>query len=393
MIYLDNAATSYPKPANVYAGATEFLQTLGANPGRGAHKMAVGAQTILEETRLELARFFNAGDTPERMIFAMNCTDALNMAIKGCLLALNARATVTRPVHVITSHLEHNSISRPLHQLERDGIIELTKVPNSGDGYISPDDVAAAFTPATVLVALTHCSNVLGTIQPITEIGKIVRDRGQGNAFFLVDAAQTAGVEGIDVKQSAIDLLAFPGHKALYGFPGTGGLYVNPRVELLPWREGGTGGDSKHPVQPGEFPHRLEGGTHNTIGIASLKQGLAFINNTGRESIRAHETALAARLRQGLCAIPKVTLYGSTTNQNCVSTISFRIEGYSPQDVGAILDDSFEIAVRCGLHCAPYCHRQIGTYPDGTSRASIGYFNTEADVDALLEAVHQIAAS
>jgi cysteine desulfurase/selenocysteine lyase len=393
MIYLDNAATSFPKPANVYTVATEFLQTFGANPGRGAHRMAVGAQTVLEETRFELARFFNAGDTPERLVFAMNCTDALNMALKGCLLALNGYARVARPIHVITSHLEHNSVSRPLHQLERDGIVKLTKVPNSGDGYISPDDVAAALTSATALIALTHCSNVLGTVQPISEIGKIIRDRSQGNALFLVDAAQTAGVEEIDVKEASIDLLAFPGHKALYGFPGTGGLYVSPRVDLLPWREGGTGGDSKHPVQPSEFPHRLEGGTHNTVGIASLKQGLAFITDTGRARIRAHEAALAARLREGLRAIPKVTLYGSPTNQNSVSTISFRIDGYSPQDVGGILDDSFDIAVRCGLHCAPYCHRQIGTYPDGTTRASIGYFNSEADVDALIEAVRQIAAS
>lgn len=393
MIYLDNAATSYPKPANVYERAMKFMQTLGANPGRGAHKMAVAAQSVLEDTRLELARFFNAGDTPERMIFAMNCTDALNMAIKGVVLALNARPAIARPIHVVTSHLEHNSISRPLHQLERDGIIKLTKVPNSGDGYISPDDVAAAFTSATALVALTHCSNVLGTVQPISAIGKAVRERGQGNAFFLVDAAQTAGVEGIDVKESQIDLLAFPGHKALYGFPGTGGLYVSPRTELLPWREGGTGGDSKHPVQPCEFPHRLEGGTHNTIGIASVKEGLAFINSTGRENILAREMALADRLGRGLREITNVTLYGSTTGRNCVSTISFRIEGYSPQDVGAILDESFDIAVRCGLHCAPYCHRQIGTYPDGTARASIGYFNSENDVDALIQAVRQIATS
>ncbi|HZD40650.1 MAG TPA: aminotransferase class V-fold PLP-dependent enzyme, partial [Terriglobales bacterium] len=371
MIYLDNAATSYPKPANVYGGATEFLQRLGANPGRGAHRMAVGAQTMLEETRLELARFFNAGESPERMVFAMNCTDALNMALKGCLLALNARPGTARPIHVITSHLEHNSISRPLHQLERDGMIQLTKVPNSGDGYISPDDVASLVTPATALVALTHCSNVLGTVQPISEIGKMIRDRSQGNALFLVDAAQTAGVEEIDVKESLIDLLAFPGHKALYGFPGTGGLYASPRVDLLPWREGGTGGDSKHPVQPSEFPHRLEGGTHNTVGIASLKQGLSFIMETGRARIRAHEMALGEKLREGLRAISKVTLYGSRAGQNCVSTISFRIDGYSPQDVGAILDESFDIAVRCGLHCAPYCHRQIGTYPDGTTRASI----------------------
>lgn len=393
MIYLDNAATSYPKPPNVYEGATKFLQTLGANPGRGAHKMAAGAQRLVEETRLELARFFNAGDAPERMIFTMNCTDSLNIAIKGLLLGLNARGDVRKPIHVITSHLEHNSVSRPLHHLERDGIIKITKVPNSGDGFISPDDVAAAFSSATALVALTHCSNVLGTVQPITEIGKIVRERGQGGAVFLVDAAQTAGVEKIDVKESQIDLLAFPGHKALYGYPGTGGLYASPRAELLPWREGGTGGDSKHPVQPSEFPHRLEGGTHNTIGIASLKEGLAFINQTGRENIRAREMVLAERLRSALREIPKVTLYGPTTAKNRVSTVSFRVEGYTPQEVGAILDDSFDIAVRCGLHCAPYCHRQLGTYPDGTIRASIGYFNSEADVDALIEAVSQIAAS
>jgi cysteine desulfurase family protein len=387
MIYLDNAATSFPKPPNVHEGALRFLQSLGANPGRSGHKMATGANRMIEETRLELARLFNAGDTPERMIFTMNCTDGLNIAIKGLVHALAAKE---RPIHAITSHLEHNSVSRPLHQLERDGLITLSKVPNSAEGFISPEDVAAAFTPATKLVALTHCSNVIGTVQPIAEIGRLVRERG---SFFLVDAAQTAGVEPIDVKEAQIDLLAFPGHKALFGYPGTGGLYVSPRVELLPWREGGTGGDSKHPVQPSEFPHRLEGGTHNTIGIASLKEGLVFIHKTGRLRIHEHERVLGARLIEGLRAIPKVTIYGPANTRERVSTISFGIEGYPSQDVGAILDDSFDIAVRCGLHCAPYCHQKLGTYPDGTVRASIGYFNTEADVDALIEAVKQIAAS
>jgi cysteine desulfurase family protein len=393
MIYLDNAATSFPKPPSVHEGATRFMQTMGANPGRSGHKLAVGANRMVEETRLELARFFNAGDTPERMIFTMNCTDGLNIAIKGLILALHRKRAGGKPIHVITSTLEHNSVSRPLHQLERDGLISLGKVAQSSEGYISPDDVSAAFTPETQLVVLTHCSNVIGTIQPIAEIGRVVRERGNGRAFFLVDAAQTAGVEPIDVKAAQIDLLAFPGHKALLGYTGTGGLYVGPRTELLPWREGGTGGDSKHPVQPSELPHRLEGGTHNTIGIASLREGLAFIHRTGRETIRGRERVLGERLINGLRAIPKITLFGPANTKNRASTISFRIEGYPSQDVGAILDDSFDIAVRAGLHCAPYCHQQLGTYPDGTVRASIGYANTEKEVDAFVEAVGKIAAS
>ena len=188
-------------------------------------------------------------------------------------------------------------------------------------------------------------------------------------------------------------MLAFPGHKALFGYPGTGGLYVGPRVELRPWREGGTGGDSKHPVQPDEYPHRLEGGTHNTIGIASLQEGLAFIERTGRDVIRAHEVALVARLLAGLADLPNVTVHGPGSTTGRVSTVSFCIDGYASQDVGAILDGSFDIAVRAGLHCAPYCHRELGTYPDGTVRASLGFFNTEADVDALLEALRQIATA
>jgi len=393
MIYFDNAATSFPKPPNVYEGATRFMQTMGANPGRGGHKLAVAANRMVEETRLELARFFNAGDTPERMIFTMNCTDGLNMAIKGLIMALRGKWTQRRPIHVITTYLEHNSVSRPLHQLERDGLITLTKIANSSDGFVSAEDVSAALTPETRLVALTHCSNVIGTVQPIAEIGRVVRERGEGNVVFLVDAAQTAGVEPIDVKSAHIDLLAFPGHKALLGYTGTGGLYVSPRVELLPWREGGTGGDSKHPVQPSEFPHRLEGGTHNTVGIASLKEGLAFIHKMGRENIRAHERSLGERVLDGLRAIPKLTVFGPTDMENRVSTVSFRLAGYSSQDVGAILDDSFDIAVRAGLHCAPYCHQKLGTYPDGTVRASIGYSNTGEEVDAFVEAIRKIAAT
>ena len=392
MTYLDNAATSFPKPPEVHDRASAFIQSLGANPGRGGHRLAAGASRMVDDTRLALARAINAGATPERVVFAHNGTDAHNMATTG-VLAGRRRPGAPAVAHVITSVLEHNSVSRPLEQLAADGAITLTRVRSSADGFVAPGDVAAAFTRDTRLVALTHASNVLGSVQPIAAVGAVVRERGDGRAHFLVDAAQTIGVEPIDVEAAHIDLLAFPGHKALLGYPGTGGLYVAPRVELAPWREGGTGGDSKHQVQPAEFPHRLEGGTHNTVGIASLGAGLAFIAATGREVIRAHEATLAARLLDGLAQIAGVTVHGPGVTQARVATVAFSVAGYASQDVGAILDTSFDIAVRPGLHCAPYCHQQVGTYPDGAVRASCGYSTTPADVDALLEAVSQIAAA
>lgn len=390
MIYLDNAATSFPKPARVHERASTFIQTLGANPGRGGHRMAAGASRTVEATRLALARLINAGDTPERVVFALSCTDALNIGIKGLLATACCGGAVP---HVITSVLEHNSVSRPLEQLAADGAITLTRIGASADGYLSPDDVAAAITADTRLVALTHASNVLGTIQPIADIGRVVRERGEGRARFLVDAAQTIGVEPIDVQAAKIDLLAFPGHKALFGYTGTGGLYVAPGVEVAPWREGGTGGDSKHPVQPTEYPHRLEGGTHNTIGIASLGAGLEFIETTGLAAIHEHEAQLTTRLLDGLSQVRGVTLHGPRGAERRVATVAFTVAGYATQDIGAILDSSFDIAVRPGLHCAPYCHQHLGTYPDGAVRASVGYFNTEAEVDALVDAVSQIAST
>lgn len=391
MIYLDNAATTFPKPPRVHDAASSFIQTLGANPGRGSHRMAMSANHMVESARLALARFIGAGATPERVVFTLNCTDALNMAIKGAVHGWHARHGGTP--HVVTSVLEHNSVSRPLEQLATDGLISLTRLGSSSDGYLSPDDVAAALRPETCLVALTHASNVLGTVQPITAIGTTIRERSNGTTWFLVDAAQTIGVEPIDVVASRIDLLAFPGHKALFGYPGTGGLYVSPCVDLLPWREGGTGGDSKHPVQPDEYPHRLEGGTHNTIGIASLGEGLAFIAQTTPMAIAQHETRLAARLLDGLSQARGVTIHGPRSTHARVATVAFGVDGFSSQDVSAILDTSFDIAVRAGLQCSPYCHQMLGTYPDGVVRASVGYFNTEQDVDALLAALGAIASA
>lgn len=391
MIYLDNAATTFPKPPRVHDAASSFIQTLGANPGRGSHRMAMSANHMVESARLALARFIGAGATPERVAFTLNCTDALNMAIKGAVHGWRARHGGVP--HVVTSVLEHNSVSRPLEQLAADGLISLTRLGSSSDGYLSPDDVAAALRADTCLVALTHASNVLGTVQPVTAISTTIRERSNGTTSFLVDAAQTIGVEPIDVVASRIDLLAFPGHKALFGYPGTGGLYVSPYVDLLPWREGGTGGDSKHPVQPDEYPHRLEGGTHNTIGIASLGEGLAFIAQTTPMAIAQHETMLAARLLDGLSQTRGVTIHGPRSTHARVATVAFGVDGLSSQDVSAILDTSFDIAVRAGLQCSPYCHQMLGTHPDGLVRASLGYFNTEQDVDALLAALDAIASA
>ena len=261
MIYLDNAATSFPKPEPVYLALDHFARTSLANPGRSGHRMALESEHTLDEGRHALNQFFR-GASPDRWVFTLNCTDALNIAIKG---------SVTPGDHIITSDLEHNSISRPLRKLQLDGVIELTRI-ESHNGYLDPEDVRAALRPNTSLVALTHAANVLGTVQPIEAIAPMVREAG---ALFLVDAAQSAGVVPIDLTATPIDLLAFPGHKALYGPTGTGALYVGPRAKPRAWREGGTGGDSKSEVQPDLMPYMLEGGTPNVLGVAGCSPGFA----------------------------------------------------------------------------------------------------------------------
>jgi cysteine desulfurase / selenocysteine lyase len=273
MIYLDNAATSFPKPEAVYQALDAFARQSLANPGRAGHKMALAAERALDDCRHLLNVLFN-GAGPERFVFTLNCTDALNMAFKGILQEGD---------HVVTTNLEHNSVSRPLRKLELDGRITLTRIKADGGGTIDPDDVRRALIPKTRLVAVTHTSNVLGTVQPIAEIGALVRERGP---LFLVDAAQTAGVVPIDVRALPIDLLAFPGHKSLMGPTGTGALYVGPRVELRAWREGGTGGDSSSETQPRELPYFLEGGTPNVLGVAGLAAGIKWVQETGIDSVR-----------------------------------------------------------------------------------------------------------
>lgn len=382
MIYLDNAATSFPKPEPVYQALDRFARTNLANPGRSSHHMAKEAERVIDNTRLALNRFFN-GEGPEHWVFTHNCTDGLSMAIKG---------TVRPGDHVITTDLEHNSVSRPLRALEKAGVITLTRLPSEG-GYLDPELVRAALTPSTRLVAMTHAANVLGTVQPISAVGRIARE---AEALFLVDAAQSAGVVPIDLRAEPIDLLAFPGHKSLYGPTGTGALYVGPRAQVRPWREGGTGGDSKHEVQPDQMPYLLEGGTPNVLGIAGLAEGVKWVADRGPETSRLHEVALLQRVVDWVDANSdgwKIAgRWDPATHVGALSLITPNLDACHPQDLADALDAGFDIAVRPGLHCAPYIHQRLGTYPDGTLRLSPGPFNTAEEIDTFLNALTAITS-
>lgn len=378
MIYLDNAATTFPKPEIVYKTMDSFYRTLGANPGRSGHKRAVAAEKEIEDTRVAAARLFGIKDT-KRFIFAYNATDAINMGIKGLLKPGD---------HAITTYLEHNAVSRSLDGLERKKGVTVTKVGNSMEGFIDPNDVKNAITPKTRLIVMTHAPNVLGTIQPIREIGEIARERG---VVFMVDAAQTAGVCEIDVDTLCVDMLAFTGHKGTLGPTGTGGLYVGERATLEPWREGGTGFEPASLSQPEELPYRLESGTPNTVGIAGLRAGIEYVMSRGISAIRTHEQKLLQKLVAALQDDKRFVLYGTRDVSKKVGILSLNVKGFCPAEVGAILDQSFDIAVRPGLHCAPFAHQRLGTFPDGMVRVSPGCFNTEEEIDQLITVLVRIA--
>jgi len=377
MIYLDNAATSWPKPESVYQAVDDFLRTKAGNPGRGSHSMAVAAGRIVEETRLLVARLINAADK-DRVIFTLNCTDSLNIGLKGLL----------RPGdHVITSSLEHNSVVRPLRKLEREGVrVTRLSLPSGGD-FVSPRDVARAVTQKTKLVVMNHASNVTGVIQPIEEYGVIAR---RHNLIFMVDAAQTAGKYPLDVQTNNIDLLAFSGHKGLFGPPGTGALYIGERVDLDSLREGGTGSHSEREEQPTDLPDKFESGTVNCVGIAGLGAGLKFILKEGMDKILKHEQSLTDQLLEDLACTSRVTVYKVKDRARQAPVVSFNREGSTPGEVGTILDQAFDIKVRTGLHCAPAVHRTIGAFPPGTIRLSPGYFNTREEINFTAEAIKKI---
>lgn len=383
MIYLDNAATSWPKPTGVTEAMVDFMNRVGANPGRSGHRLSVEAARIVYEARELIADLFHAPD-PLRVVFGANATEALNLALCGYL----------RPGdHVVTSGMEHNSVMRPLRSLagrEGDGAIELTVVPCSTEGFLDPVDLEAALRPETVMVALNHASNVCGSLLPVREAGAIARRHG---CLLLVDAAQTAGAYPIDMEEDQIDLLAFTGHKALGGPMGTGGLIIGERVDanrLVPLKRGGTGSRSESEEHPDFLPDMCESGTANGVGLAGLAAGVRWVSAEGVESIHQHEIELARRLIDGLRATHGVRVYGGLDAARQTGTIAFNVRNLEPSEVGLRLDDEFQIMCRVGLHCAPAAHKTLGTFPAGTVRFGLGAFNTSDEVDAALVAVKRI---
>jgi cysteine desulfurase family protein len=377
-IYLDNAATSFPKPEAVYTAADQALRCLAASPGRGGHREALAAGRIVFEAREAAAGLFGIADS-SRIAFTSSATEALNVALFGLLQPGD---------RVVTSTMEHNAVTRPLRALQERGVA-VVKVPADRQGFVDPAAIKRACTEPTSLVVLSHCSNVTGTLQPIEEIGPWCRREG---ILFLVDAAQSAGQFALDVAGMGIDLLAVPGHKGLMGPPGTGLLYVREGIELPPLIYGGTGGNSQSDLPPDAMPERLEAGTLNTPGLAGLLAGIEFLLREGMFAVRTHETELLAQLISGLREIPEAELYGPLDSRFHGGVLSFNLTGRDPTEVGFLLDRDHDILCRVGLHCAPDAHRTIGTFPRGTVRVSPGYFTTAAEIDHLVSAVAAVAS-
>jgi cysteine desulfurase family protein len=379
-IYLDNAASSWPKPEATWQAMERFMRSIGANPGRSGHRLSIEAGRIIMDAREALAELFGIDD-PLRVCLTKNATESLNIVIHGTLQSGD---------HCITTSMEHNSVMRPLRALEKKGV-EVTIISCSPQGKLDPNEVEKAIKKNTRLIVMTHASNVVGTVMPVAEVGAIARKHG---ALFCIDASQTAGAYLIDVKTMKLDLLAFTGHKALYGPQGTGGLYIRKGLEndLQSLMLGGTGSRSEFQEQPDFLPDKYESGTPNTVGIAGLAAGVRFILSQGITKIRAKEQALTRTLIDGLQAIPGVIVYGCRDAARQVAIVSFHIYELSPSEVTMELDEKFGIMSRPGLHCAPLAHQTINTFPQGTVRLSAGYFTTEQEIIAALAAIEKIAA-
>ena len=376
-IYLDNAATSFPKPKEVATAVYDFMVNNGTSSGRGSYKKAMQSDYIVYECRKLIGKLFNF-DNPKKVVFTSNVTDSLNIAIRGILKEND---------HVITSSLEHNAVWRCLKTLERDINIKIDTVECSKDGITNPQDIKKYIKKDTALIVFTQASNVLGTIQPIREIGAIAREH---NIPFLVDSAQSAGAMKIDVKEDNIDILAFTGHKSLLGPMGTGGLIINTDIDIKPLKAGGTGGDSAYEYQPDYYPNHLETGTSNVSGIAGLREAIKFLNKEGIENIHNKEKELTKYALEKLETVKDIEIYGPKDCEKMLSVISFNIKYKRPEDVGSILDQKYDIMLRAGLHCAPTAHSVIGTKERGTLRIGLGYFNEKEDIDKLVEALNNL---
>ncbi len=380
MIYLDYAATSWPKPPQVFEAMRDFMENAGGNPGRSGHRLSLAAARVVYQARETLAELFHAPD-PLRVLFTHNVTHSLNLVLRGLLKPGD---------RVVTSSMEHNSVMRPLRALEREGVC-LEVAPCNADGSLDLRALRAALTPGTRLVVLTHASNVAGAILPVAAAARLAHEAG---ALLLVDAAQTAGVLPIDVPAMDIDFLAFTGHKGLHGPTGTGGLVLGERVqidELQPLVRGGTGSKSEFEEQPAMLPDKYESGTPNGIGIAGLGAGARWVLKGGVESIQEHERQLTAQLMSGLRNIAGLTVYGPGDAAAMTAVVSCRVRDQRVSEVGLQLDDEHGILCRVGLHCAPAAHRTLGTFPEGTIRLAPGPATTARDIEAVLRAFEKMA--
>jgi cysteine desulfurase family protein len=380
LIYLDNAATTFPKPPEVLEFMMDFYRTHGVNPGRTGFDLALEAEETILKARRRLTEFFGGTD-PGRLVFGYNATDMLNLLINSLLEPGD---------HAVTTCLEHNSVLRPLFYLNKYKDVEVDYVPFDNCGYVDPDDIKAAIKENTKLVIVNHGSNVLGTLQPVEEIGTFCKENG---VTFAIDSAQTAGVVPIDACNMNIDVVCFTGHKSLMGPTGIGGMYICEKLHLTPNRSGGTGVDSALREQPESYPWRLEFGTPNTIGIAGLLAGQEWIEKQGGAAkIWEHEMTLVRQLVEGLSSIEGIILYCADLDRDHLPVVTFNIEGLEAADTGMMLDVDYDIACRTGFHCAPRVHETLGTEQiKGTVRFSIGPFNTTEHIEKVVAAVGEIA--
>jgi len=380
-VYVDNAATSFPKPSAVGRVMADTLANIALSPGRSAHNYSLDAGRIIFKARERLAKLFNCADS-SRIIFTANVTESLNVGIMGLV------PHILKPGdHVIVTRLEHNSVMRPLRFLQRSGGIDVSSLPLNSYGEVNVAALPGLMRETTRLIIINHVSNVTGAIASLEEIGK-----KKGEALLMVDAAQSAGVLPIDVESMNIDFLGFTGHKALFGPTGTGGFYIRSGINVNPLKMGGTGSNSELEEQPDFSPDRYESGTLNTLGIAGLDAGVKFILQQGVEEIYAHEQKLTRFFLEELSNINNVSVYGPAVGRKRGAVVSLRVAGKSESEVAYILDREYGIMVRAGLHCAPAAHQSINTYPAGTVRFSFGFFNTEDDVGSCLDALRSIAS-
>jgi cysteine desulfurase/selenocysteine lyase len=378
LIYLDNAATSFPKPSQVLEQMVETYARLGVSPGRGTYDLAMEAAAFVTHAREQVAAFFGSRD-PDKAVFAASATDALNLAVQGL---------VGPGDHVVSTRLEHNSVLRPLFHLKERGWIDYDLVPFDGQGLIDPDDIDKAIRPNTRLVVLCHGSQVLGTVQPAKKIAAVCAARG---VPLLLDAAQTAGQVPIDMQGWGVSAIAFSGHKALLGPSGIGGLVVAPDLEVQSTRFGGTGMESHSLRHTQSFPQRLEAGTANLLGIIGLSLGLDYLQRLGLKESHEREMALIRRLRERLVSTPGVKVLSPAPRDGDLPLLTCVVDDMDPEDVGAILDADYGIAARTGLHCAPIVHADLGAKPLGSVRFSVGHGNRDEDIDQALDAMAHIA--